>query len=67
MAQGKVKWFDKERGYGFISPLGGGKDLFVHYTAIDGSGFKSLDEGEKVTYEVREGRKGMQATNVSKA
>ena len=68
MAQeGTVKWFSEEKGYGFISPDDGGEDLFVHYSGIGGGGFKSLDEGEKVTYEVTEGRKGLQAANVSKA
>jgi CspA family cold shock protein len=68
MAQeGTVKWFSEEKGYGFITPEEGGADLFVHYSAIDGSGFKSLDEGEKVSYEVTEGKKGLQAANVSKA
>jgi cold shock protein len=67
MAQGTVKWFNDEKGYGFISPDDGGEDLFVHHTGIDGSGFKSLDEGAKVTYEETQGRKGMQAVNVSPA
>jgi len=67
MAQGTVKWFSEEKGYGFIRPDDGSKDVFVHYSAIDGSGFKSLEEGENVTYEVTEGRKGLQAANVSKA
>jgi CspA family cold shock protein len=68
MAQeGTVKWFSDEKGYGFISPDEGGEDLFVHYSGIAGNGFRSLDEGEKVTYEVTEGKKGMQAANVSKA
>jgi CspA family cold shock protein len=67
MAQGTVKWFSEEKGYGFITPDEGGADLFVHYSSIDASGFKSLEEGEKVTYEVTEGRKGLQAANVSKA
>jgi CspA family cold shock protein len=66
MAQGTVKWFSEEKGYGFISPDEGGEDLFVHYNGIVGDGFKSLEEGEKVTYEVTQGRKGLQATNVSK-
>jgi CspA family cold shock protein len=67
MAQGTVKWFSDEKGYGFISPDDGGEDLFVHHTGIEGNGFKSLDEGAKVTYEATQGRKGMQAENVSRA
>jgi CspA family cold shock protein len=67
MAQGTVKWFNDEKGYGFISPDEGSEDLFVHHTGIAGSGFKSLDEGTKVTYEATQGKKGMQADNVSLA
>jgi cold shock protein len=65
MAQGTVKWFSTEKGYGFISPDDGSEDVFVHHTGIAGEGFKNLEEGEKVTYEVTQGRKGPQAENVS--
>jgi cold shock protein len=67
MAQGTVKWFSEDKGYGFITPDEGGEDLFVHYSGIVGNGFKGLEEGEKVTYEATQGKKGMQAENVSKA
>jgi CspA family cold shock protein len=67
MPQGTVKWFSQEKGYGFITPDEGGEDVFVHFSGIAGEGFKSLEEGEKVTYEVTEGRRGLQAANVSKA
>ncbi len=66
MSQGTVKWFSEEKGYGFIEPDEGGEDLFVHYTAIKGSGFRSLEEGERVSYEPAQGQKGPQAENVSK-
>jgi cold shock protein len=65
MAQGTVKWFSDEKGYGFISPDDGGEDLFVHYTGIEGGGFKTLEEGAKVSYEAAQGKKGMQAVNVT--
>jgi len=64
---GTVKWFSEEKGYGFITPNKGGTDLFVHYSGIEGGGFKSLEEGEKVSYEVTEGKRCLQAQNVSKA
>jgi cold shock protein len=66
MAQGTVKWFSDDKGYGFISPDEGGEDLFVHHTGIAGNGFKSLQEGDKVSYEATQGKKGMQAENVSR-
>ena len=64
MAQGTVKWFNDAKGYGFIAPEDGGKDLFVHHTAITGDGFRSLVEGAKVEYEAAEGQKGPEAKNV---
>ena len=67
MPQGTVKWFNAEKGYGFISPDEDGEDLFVHYTSISGTGFKSLEEGDKVSYEVTRHQKGMQAQNVTPA
>jgi CspA family cold shock protein len=66
MAQGTVKWFNDQKGYGFISPDEGGQDVFVHHTGIAGNGFKSLEEGNKVSYEATQGKKGMQAENVSR-
>jgi CspA family cold shock protein len=65
MPEGVVKWFSSEKGYGFITPDGGGKDLFVHFSAINGSGFKSLEEGQRVTFESKEGPKGPQAAEVN--
>jgi len=64
MAGGTVKWFSDEKGYGFITPDDGSKDLFVHYSNIDGDGFRTLTEGQKVTFEAAEGRKGPEATRV---
>ncbi len=64
MAQGTVKWFSQEKGYGFIAPDEGDEDLFVQYSAIEGTGFRSLEEGERVSYEPARGRKGEEAQNV---
>ena len=64
MATGTVKWFNDAKGYGFIAPEDGSKDVFVHFSNIAGNGFKSLSEGAKVEFEVREGTKGPEALNV---
>lgn len=66
MAKGIVKWFSNQKGYGFITPDGGGKDVFVHHSAIQGEGYKTLDEGQAVEFEVTQGPKGEQAANVRK-
>ena len=65
MATGKVKWFNPKKGYGFIKPDDGGEDLFVHHSSIQGEGYKSLKEDQSVTFDVEDGEKGPQATNVS--
>lgn len=67
MATGKVKWFDGKKGYGFIEQDDGTGDIFVHYSSIQSEGFKTLDEGQKVSFEVGEGKKGKQALNVVRA
>lgn len=64
--KGTVKWFNAEKGYGFITPDNGGDDLFVHFSAIQTSGFKSLEEGQAVQYDVTQGTRGLQASNVTK-
>ncbi len=67
MTKGTVKWFDANKGFGFISPETGEKDVFVHFSAIQGSGFKTLEEGQQVSFEVTDGPKGPQASNVTEA
>jgi len=64
MPEGTVKWFNADKGYGFVTPEAGGADIFVHFSAIKSSGYKSLDEGQKVSYTVTEGQKGPQASDV---
>ncbi|GLZ41012.1 cold-shock protein [Actinokineospora sp. NBRC 105648] len=65
MAQGTVKWFNSEKGFGFIAPDDGGSDVFVHYSEIQSNGFRTLEENQKVRYEVGQGAKGPQATGVT--
>ena len=66
MNKGTVKWFNAEKGFGFIANDEGGDDVFVHFSAINGEGFKSLEEGQAVSYDLTEGARGMQAANVTK-
>ena len=66
MAKGTIKWFSDQKGYGFITPEGGKKDVFVHYSALQGDGFKTLREGEQIEFDITDGPKGEQATNVRK-
>ena len=65
MRTGTVKWFNNTKGFGFIEPDGGGEDVFVHFTAIQADGYRTLNEGQAVSFEVQEGPKGLQATNVT--
>ena len=67
MATGTVKWFNDAKGFGFISPDGGGEDLFAHFSAIQGNGFKTLVENQKVTFDIVTGPKGKQASNIQSA
>lgn len=67
MATGTVKWFNDSKGFGFVTPDDGGDDLFAHFSAIKSEGYKSLKEGERVTFDVAEGDKGKQAANIEKA
>jgi CspA family cold shock protein len=64
MTQGSVKWFSGDKGFGFIAPDGGGPDVFVHHSAIDGTGYRSLDENQRVEFDVSQGQKGPQAERV---
>ena len=65
MAQGTVKWFNSEKGFGFITPDGDDRDVFVHYSAIDGSGYRSLEENQRVQFDITQGQKGPQAEHVT--
>lgn len=65
MATGTVKWFNNDKGFGFIAPEDGSADVFAHYTNIAGNGFRSLNEGDRVSFDTEQGRKGLQATNIT--
>jgi len=65
MAEGTVKWLNSEKGFGFLAPDGGGADVFVHYSAIQSRGFRTLDEGQRVSFDVEQGQKGLQAVQVT--
>ncbi|MCB0918578.1 MAG: cold-shock protein [Actinobacteria bacterium] len=67
MATGTVKWFNPDKGYGFIAPSDGSSDVFAHFSGIVGSGHRNLEEGQQVTYDVEQGAKGLQATNIRQA
>ncbi|MCC7546687.1 MAG: cold-shock protein [Burkholderiales bacterium] len=64
MATGTVKWFNESKGFGFITPEGGGEDVFAHFSAIQGKGFKTLKEGQRVSFDITQGQKGKQASNI---
>ncbi|HWL59400.1 MAG TPA: cold-shock protein [Microbacteriaceae bacterium] len=64
---GTVKWFNAEKGFGFIAPDDGSADVFAHFSAIQGSGYRSLEEGQKVTFDIEQGQRGPQAQNINKA
>ena len=67
MPEGTVKWFNAEKGFGFATPDGGGPDVFVHYSSIQTSGYRSLDEGQRISFDIEQGQKGPQAANVTRS